>query len=102
MNLPTQVERDLFNYLSLEGKVKVEEHFAALEADNDEEEPERDFVMERAKLEADREDAGEHQAELAHEDADRLRDEAIELMVREEPELDEDRLRDEENERRML
>lgn len=48
-----------------------------------EEEPGRDFVMERSKLAAQREDAAEHRQELVRMDTDRLRDEAIELMVRE-------------------
>jgi hypothetical protein len=62
------------------------EKFAALEKEPEELEeggPERDFVMERAKLEADREDAEEHRQELLRDHADRLRDEAIDLMVRE-------------------
>lgn len=58
MNFPTQIERDLFDYLSPEKRIEVEEYL------------------------------------------DSLDDEAIELMTREEPVLDEDALRDEERERR--
>ena len=55
--------------------------------------------IERSKLEGQREDAGEERQELLRDHADKLRDEAIELMVREEPVLDEDRLRDQELDR---
>jgi len=58
MNFPSQIERDLFDYLSPETRIEVEEFL------------------------------------------DSLDDEAIELMTREEPVLDEDDLRDEERERR--
>ena len=57
MKCPTQIEQDLFDYLSPEKQAEVEEFL------------------------------------------DSLDDEAIELMTREEPILDEDALRDEENER---
>lgn len=124
MNLSTQIEHDLFEYLSPEGKAEVEQHFAALEVDAPNECPncgdaigdhdsfcgddcknawwgQDEFMMNRSKLEGQREDAGEHRQELIRMDIDRLREEAIELMVREpKVELDEDRLRDEENERR--
>ena len=64
MNFPTQIEQDLFDYLSPEKQAEVEKYLAE----------------------------------------DELDEEVIELMVREEPalELDEDRLRDEENERRTI
>jgi len=64
MKCPTQIEQDLFDYLSPEKQAEVEKYLAEEEID----------------------------------------EEAIELMVREEPvlELDEDRLRDEENERRTI
>ena len=58
MNFPSQIEQDLFDYLSPDKQAEVEEFL------------------------------------------DSLDDEAIELMTREEPILDEDALRDEENERR--
>lgn len=75
MNPATQIERDLYNYLSPEGKAKAEKHYAALETEN-----------------AD---------ESANEKIE-LGDEAIELMVREpKVEPDEDDLRDEERERRI-
>jgi hypothetical protein len=57
MNFPSQIEQDLFDYLSPDKQAEVEEFL------------------------------------------DSLDDEAIELMTREEPILDEDALRDEENER---
>ena len=57
MKCPTQIEQDLFDYLSPDKQAEVEEFL------------------------------------------DSLDDEAIELMTREEPILDEDALRDEENER---
>ena len=57
MKCPTQIEQDLFDYLSPEKQAEVEEFL------------------------------------------DSLDDEAIELMTREEPILDEDDLRDEERER---
>jgi len=59
MKCPTQIEQDLFDYLSPDKQAEIEEFL------------------------------------------DSLDDEAIELMTREEPILDEDALRDEENERRM-
>jgi len=60
MNFPSQIEQDLFDYLSPDKQAEVEEFL------------------------------------------DSLDDEAIELMTREEPILDEDALRDEENERRTI
>jgi len=60
MKCPTQIEQDLFDYLSPEKQAEVEEFL------------------------------------------DSLDDEAIELMTREEPILDEDDLRDEERERRTI
>ena len=60
MKCPTQIEQDLFDYLSPEKQAEVEEFL------------------------------------------DSLDDEAIELMTREEPILDEDALRDEERERRTI
>jgi len=122
MNFPTQIERDLFESLSPGGRAEVEEHFAALEADPPNECPNcgraiadgdsfcdddcKDawwgidkMEIERSKLEGQREDAGEERQELLRDHADKLRDEAIELMVREEPVLDEDRLRDQELDR---
>jgi len=57
MNFPSQIEQDLFDYLSPDKQAEIEEFL------------------------------------------DSLDDEAIELMTREEPILDEDALRDEENER---
>ena len=87
-------------------KTMTPEKFTELEADGDDgeaEAPECDFATERSKLESDREDAAEAQHERAREDfdeemerlremkADRLRDEAIELMVRE---PDEDSLKE--------
>ena len=113
MNFPTQIENDLFDYLSPEGKARVEEHFAALEAEPPKECPncgaviadKDDFCddeckdafwgidkmqIKREKTEAQREDAEDHRQKLIREDADRLRDEAIELMVRPDPVLNED------------
>jgi len=60
MNFPSQIEQDLFDYLSPDKQAEIEEFL------------------------------------------DSLDDEAIELMTREEPILDEDALRDEENERRTI
>ena len=57
MNFPSQIEQDLFDYLSPDKQAEIEEFL------------------------------------------DSLDDETIELMTREEPILDEDALRDEENER---
>lgn len=68
MHLQTQIEHDLFNYLSPAGKAKVEEHYAALEAENADEEIE-------------------------------LGEEVIELMSRPDFVLDEDKLRDQEQDR---
>jgi len=112
MKCPTQIEQDLFDYLSPEGRVEVEEHLAALEAEPPNECPNcgaaiadadsfcdddcKDawwgidkMQIKREKTEAQREDAGEHRQELIRMDADRLRDEAIELMIRPDPVLDE-------------
>ena len=106
MNFPTQIEQELFGYLSPEGQVKVEEHFAALEAEPPNECPNcgaaiadadgfcdddcKDawwgidkMQIERERIAGQREDAAEFRRECARED--RLRDENIELMVREEP-----------------
>jgi hypothetical protein len=60
MNFPSQIEQDLFDYLSPDKQAEIEEFL------------------------------------------DSLDDETIELMTREEPILDEDALRDEENERRTI
>jgi hypothetical protein len=58
--------------------------------------------IERDRIAGQREDAEEHRRELARENADRLCDEVIELMVREPTiEPDEDRLTDEARERRI-
>ena len=104
MNFPTQIEQELFGYLSPEGQVKVEEHFAALEAEPPNECPNcgaaiadadsfcdddcKDawwgidkMQIERERIAGEREDAAEFRRECARED--RLRDENIELMVRE-------------------
>jgi hypothetical protein len=51
-------------------KTMTPEKFAAIEKEPEEpeeEEPERDFVMERAKLQADREEAEEHRQEIIRE-----------------------------------
>ena len=117
MNFPTQIEQELFDYLSPEGQVKVEEHFAALEAEPPNECPNCGAAIadadsfcdddckdawwgidraqiERERIAGEREDAAEFRRECARED--RLRDENIELMVREpDVEPDEDRLTDE-------
>jgi hypothetical protein len=105
MNLPTQIERELFDHLSPDKRARVERHFASLETT-----PNacmncgtaiaaEDFFcdddckdawwgidkmqLEREKTAGQREDAEEHRRELLRDRSDRLRDEAIELMVRE-------------------
>ena len=62
MNFPTRIEQELFDHLSPDKQAEVEEHYAGLE-----EPPGHDFIMERAKLEADREDAADAQHERARE-----------------------------------
>lgn len=117
---PTEI--DLYAYLSPKGKAEIDAHFAALEADPPNECPncgaaiaDKDSFCDedckdawwgidrleigREKIEAQREDADDHRRELARMDSDRLRDEAIELMVRPDFLLDEDRLRDQEQDR---
>ena len=112
MNFPTQIEQDLFDYLSPEGQVEVEEHFAQLEAEPPNECPNCGAVIadadsfcddeckdawwgidraqiERERVAGQREDAEDHRQELIRMDTDRLHDEAIELMTRPDPVLDE-------------
>jgi hypothetical protein len=89
MNFPTQIENDLFAYLSPQGKAEVEEHLAALEADPPNECPNCNAII------------GDKDSFCSKECEDQYMGTA-ELMTREEPEIDEDRLRDEENERRTI
>jgi hypothetical protein len=105
MNLPTQIETDLFDYRSPEGQAETEELYVELETkpnaclncgtaivaeDSFCDDECKDawwgidkMQLEREKTAGQREDAEEHRRELLRDRSDRLRDEAIELMVRE-------------------
>ena len=83
MKCPTQIEQDLFDYLQPDKQIEVEEHFAALEADAPNECPNCHAVI------ADADSFCDDDCKDAW-----WGDEAIELMVRPDPVLDEDRLRD--------
>ena len=114
----TMIEQILHDYLSSAGKTAVDRHHAQLEekpnacmncglalseSENFCDDDCKDawwgidkMQIERERIAGQREDAEENRRELARENADRLRDEAIELMVRETTvEPDEDRLTDE-------
>nr|MDO8114430.1 DUF2116 family Zn-ribbon domain-containing protein [Candidatus Sigynarchaeota archaeon] len=86
MNFPTQIENDLFDYLSPQGKVEVEEHFAALEFDAPNECPNCNVVI------------GDRDSFCSKKCEEQFMGTA-DLMTREGPVLDEDRLRDEEQDR---
>lgn len=117
----SKIDQALYDYLSPAAQQKTDEHLAALEVTPNTcrncEGPlpeDQDFCddeckdawrgidrmqIEREKTAGQREDAEDHRQELVRVDMDRLRDETVELMIREEPELDEDRLRDQEQDR---